>query len=641
MISLLFPTLCVLTVTLAGALVWTLRRHETLRAEFDHAAGHRRRCDGGISSRACAGEDAQGSASPGVGVSNDAHVSSSLDSLDALFSRLPDIALVVDSDLRIHRASASLARVLGRSAETVIGTSLAPLVRSRDLPLIRAFLAEARDDDEPTPAVEWPLRASDGNYIAFEHVVASGFTETDPSHFAIFSRDVSRRAGLVAQLEQAAFHDPLTSLANRALFHDRVHHALQRTARSSTRVAVLLLDLDHFKNVNDSLGHEAGDRMLLGIADRLRDCTRRSDTVCRLGGDEFSILIEHVADDETITTVADRILESIAMPFIISGHELFIGASVGVARAEAGDTPEDVLRNADVAMYHAKNRGRGGCQVFEPWMLDAAVDRLELEADLRQAITTDQFHLHYQPIVELPSGRIVGVETLLRWTHPRRGAVGPVRFIPVAEETGLIIALGARVLQMACREVARWDAETNHETVYVAVNLSGRQLQDPSLLDLVRGALDSSGLEPGRLVLEVTESVVMQNTTATLSRLRELRDLGVHIAIDDFGTGYSSLSYLHRFPIDMLKIDRSFVELLGKGTEDGAIAETIVALGRSLRLHTVAEGIETPAQRDALIAAGCRFGQGYLFSPAVSPTGLLALLAVDSGETPPDAATGE
>ncbi len=637
MTSILIPALVALNLALAGTTALLVRRERRRRIARGTPTGE----------RACADCEIEAAAPPALGSKANANGTGATagplgtperHAIDAVLSRLPDVALVVDADLRIYRASSSLARVLGRSPEQVVGTSLASLVRSRDLPLIRTFLAEARNDDEPTPAVEWPLRASDGRFIAFEHVVAGGFDDAHASCLAIFSRDVSRRAGLVAQLEQAAFHDPLTNLANRALFHDRVHHALERTERASTRVAVLLLDLDHFKNVNDSLGHEAGDRMLLGVAERLLDCTRRSDTVCRLGGDEFSILLETVNDDDTVTTVAERILESLAQPFIISGHELFVGASIGVARAEPGETPEDVLRNADVAMYHAKNRGRGGCQVFEPWMLDAAVDRLELEADLRQAITSDQFHLHYQPIVDLPSGRIVGVETLLRWTHPRRGAVGPARFIPVAEETGLIVALGARVLHMACREVAQWDVETGHEAIYVSVNLSGRQLQDPSLLELVRDVLDCSGLDPGRLVLEVTESVVMQNTVATLSRLRELRDLGVHIAIDDFGTGYSSLSYLHRFPIDMLKIDRSFVELLGKGAEDGAIAETIVALGRSLRLHTVAEGIETSAQRDALIASGCRFGQGYLFSPPVSPTGLLALLAVDAGEAPPAAA---
>jgi len=551
----------------------------------------------------------------------------------ALVDNASDVILLLDGELVIRFVTPSVLRALGYEAGALVGASLVELVHPSDVPLVRGFFAEALADGEVTPAVEWRMRARDGRWLSFENVATPRLDDPTVRGVVVASRDVSERARLVTQLEHLAFHDPLTNLPNRALFRDRVDQALARSDRYGRGVAVLFLDLDHFKHVNDSLGHEAGDRLLVEVASRLSDCIRRVDTACRLGGDEFAVLLEGVAKDEDLLDVPHRVVEALSLPITIAGKEFVVGASIGVARAEAGETADDVLRNADVAMYHAKSRGRGVCQVFEPYMHEAAVERLTLEADLRRALACDEFHVAFQPIVELESGRIVGVETLLRWDHPTRGAVSPARFVPLAEETGLIVPLGAWVLREACRRVASWRAHGEHADLHVTVNLSGRQLQDADLVDTVRRTVEESGLPPDRLVLEITESVVMQNTAVTLLRLRELRALGVRLAIDDFGTGYSSLAYLHRFPLDILKVDRAFVELLARSGDevpDVAIAQTIVQLAHSLRLATIAEGIEEPAQLEALLRFGCQFGQGYHFSPPVSPAAIEALLRVEA-----------
>ncbi|HVP27559.1 MAG TPA: EAL domain-containing protein [Myxococcota bacterium] len=548
----------------------------------------------------------------------------------ALVDHASDVLAIVDSELVIRFLTPSVSRILGYEPASLLGASLVELVHPSDVPLLRGFFAEALAEPGVTPAVEWRLRTRDGRWLLFENVGTPLLDDPAVRGVALACRDVSERVRLVTQLEHLAFHDPLTNLANRALFRDRVEQALARSDRYGRGVAVLFLDLDHFKHVNDSLGHEAGDRLLAVVAERLSNCIRRVDTACRLGGDEFSVLLEGVTNDEDLLDVPHRILDSLARPIAIAGKEFVVGASIGIARAEAGDTADDVLRNADVAMYHAKSRGRGVCQVFEHYMHEAAVERLNLEADLRHALASDEFHLDFQPIVELETAHVVGVEALLRWVHASRGSVSPARFVPIAEETGLIVPLGAWVLRHACQQVAQWRRRAD---LHVTVNLSGRQLQDTDLVATVRAALEESSLPPDRLVLEITESVVMQNTAATLLRLRELRELGVRLAIDDFGTGYSSLAYLHRFPLDVLKVDRAFVELLARDGEDVAIAQTIVQLAHSLKLSTVAEGIEDAVQLEALLRFGCQFGQGYHFSPPVSAAAIDALLAMDGGPT--------
>lgn len=440
-------------------------------------------------------------------------------------------------------------------------------------------------------------------------------------------QDVTARKTLEAELTHQAFHDALTGLANRALFLDRVAHALARAPRSRRRVAVLFLDLDNFKTVNDSLGHVEGDRLLIIAAKRLASCVRAGDTIARLGGDEFAVLVEDAEVPGDAVALAERITAAFAAPFPLGGSPLVATASVGIATSIHSATPDALLRNADAAMYRAKSEGKGRYAMFEPAMHVAALMRLQLDSELRQAIDSNEFELEYQPIVRFNTGRITAVEALVRWRHPERGMVAPGAFIAAAEETGIIVPLGRWVLHEACLQAQRWrDAYTDGPALGVTVNLSGQQLRSPEIYDDVRAALDVSGLDPARLVLEITESVLMQHTEVTLEKLRAFKSLGVRLAIDDFGTGYSSLAYLQRFPIDILKIDKAFVDGVADGESDAVIARTILALGKALGLRCVAEGVETTEQRDVLRALGCEYAQGYLFAPSLSPDAVSAML---------------
>ncbi len=433
------------------------------------------------------------------------------------------------------------------------------------------------------------------------------------------------------RLAHQAFHDPLTGLANRALFLDRVAHALARRVRNPTLLAVLFVDIDDFKKVNDSLGHPAGDQLLKVSADRLSFCVRSSDTVARLGSDEFAILVEDVASPSEVLAIAERVGTALRAPFQVGGTELFVSASIGVAPAADGDTADDLLRNAHVAMYKAKTQSKSATAVFEPWMQVAARERLDMEADMRRALERSQFVLHYQPIVRLESGEVIGVEALVRWQHDERGMVPPGDFISLAEDTGLIVPLGSWVLEQACRQAREWQLAQQPGAVplRISVNLSSRQIQEPGVVDTVRAALANSGLPANTLVLEITESVLMQHTTLTLARLRELKQLGLSLAIDDFGTGYSSLGYLQRFPIDILKIDKAFVDAVG-GESDAALARAVIALGDTLGMQTVAEGIEMPSQVDGLRRLGCKLGQGFHFARPL-PAGDLRMMLESTG----------
>jgi diguanylate cyclase (GGDEF)-like protein len=428
-----------------------------------------------------------------------------------------------------------------------------------------------------------------------------------------------------------AFHDSLTGLASRKLFLDRLDHALARAAREGTRLAVLFVDLDRFKNVNDSLGHSAGDMLLIGVAERLRSCLSAEDTAARLGGDEFAVVIEGVCDHERITDTARLIIERLRAPFLIHGHETFVDASVGIAfnvtpgddDAEPRQTGQALMRNADLAMYQAKKTGKGHYEIFRPALRAMFLRSLEMEADLRRAVDHGDFVLHYQPIVELCSDQVVGVEALVRWRDARQGLVSPQEFIPLAEETGLIVPIDRWVLGEACRQGAEWNAE---RPLAISVNLSARQLQQPDLTEVVADALRRGGLDPACLVIEITESLLLHDTEATMERLGELKALGVRVAIDDFGTGYSSLAYLRKFPIDIIKIDKSFIEGVVPGSDAAALARAIVQLGQVLRLTMVAEGIETAEQRAELRAAGCQLGQGLHFAAALPANQVEALL---------------
>jgi diguanylate cyclase (GGDEF)-like protein/PAS domain S-box-containing protein len=544
--------------------------------------------------------------------------------------------------IAVHRAgrllyvNAAGAAMLGLDGDAALrGRTTDDFVHADDLPRL---IAGGREREGRL--VDFRLLRPDGRAVEVEAVSVRITYEGRTALQTVF-RDVSERKRLEAQLVHQAFHDPLTGLANRALFRDRVEHALERQGRGAPPLAVLFLDLDDFKAVNDRLGHGAGDRLLVGVAERLRRATRGYDTVARLGGDEFAVLLEESASDDDALTVVRRVTRALAHPFALDGREVAVTASVGLAHAAPGDDAEALLRNADVAMYQAKGGGKARHAVFEAAMYEAVIARLELEADLRQAVDDPAgagFWLAYQPVVDLDTGRVASVEALLRWRHPRRGPLPPAAFVPVAEDTGLIAPLGAWVLRAACAELARWrdalrgDGRGDAALPGMAVNLSARQLERPELADEVAAALAAADVPAGALTLEITESTLMARADETLGVLRALKALGVRLAIDDFGTGYSSLSHLQRFPVDVLKIDRAFVDGLGRGGSEAALARTIVALGEALRLRTVAEGVESAAQRDELRALGCQQGQGYLFArPQDGGAVLAALLNATAG----------
>jgi diguanylate cyclase (GGDEF)-like protein len=464
-----------------------------------------------------------------------------------------------------------------------------------------------------------------GSLVVASYRPGRVYSQADREMLQVFAEQVSL-AVTDAKTQEAmhqAFHDSLTGLASRALFLDQLDHALARTAQEGGRLAVLFVDLDRFKNINDSLGHSAGDALLMGVADRLRGCLGPRDTAARLGGDEFAVVVRDGSAPEQVVGMAKRIIGELRAPFHLHGHETFIDASVGIAWGTDRDQDaQSLMRDAVLAMYQAKKNGKGRYEVFHPALRADFLRSLELEARLRGAVERDELELHYQPIVRLADRAVVGVEALVRWRDPHQGLVAPREFVPLAEETGLIVPIDRWVLREACRQGAEWNRQRAADPVdpadpaggalTVSVNVSARQLQQADLPTLVSDDLAATGLDPACLVLEITESTLLADTEATIDRLRQLRALGVRVAIDDFGTGYSSLAYLRRFPVDIIKIDRSFLE--GPGAEAWALARTIVELGRILRLTTVAEGVETAVQADELRAAGCELAQGNHFA---------------------------
>ena len=477
-----------------------------------------------------------------------------------------------------------------------------------------------------------------GSLLVGSHQPNRVYSAADREILLAFAEHVSLAVTDAKTLEamHQAFHDSLTGLASRSLFMDRVEHALALGARGEKgSVAVLFIDLDRFKMVNDTLGHGAGDLLLVHVGERLRACLRASDTAARLGGDEFAVLLQDAATATEAEGVAERIIEAIAAAFLINDKEVFVDASIGIAVSAASDiSADDLLRNADVAMYQAKRDGSGRHVTFEPGMHTALVERVELEADLRRAVDRSEFTIHYQPVVALADGHIRGVEALVRWQHPERGLVPPLDFIPLAEETGLIVPIGRWVLREACRQVSRWQDELGYgEQLSLSVNMSARQVQQPGLPGDVADALAESGLPPGRLVLEITESLLLHDQKGTAGKLEELKRIGVRLAIDDFGTGYSSLSYLRQYPIDVLKIDKSFINGIGSGAEASQFARAIVQLGQSLHLDVVAEGIEIGEQLTELRSAHCEFGQGYYFAPPLPSQDMERLLARQASAT--------
>ncbi|MFN8558042.1 MAG: EAL domain-containing protein [Dehalococcoidia bacterium] len=462
-------------------------------------------------------------------------------------------------------------------------------------------------------------------------------------------RDVTHRRAVEDQLAGLAFHDPLTGLPNRALFADRLDHALRRCQRYDEQIAVLFLDLDRFKVINDSLGHAAGDTLLVTVAERLRASVRPGDSVARFGGDEFTVLLESIVDPRDAVRVAERILDALRRPVTLEGREVVVNGSIGLtlhgpgAGRRATDEPPgpaadptgpaDLLREADVALYRAKAAGRSRVMVYDPAMSARAVEQLDLEADLRQALERQELRLVYQPMIDLITGRIRGMEALVRWFHPVRGLASPAEFIPLAEETGLILPMGRWVLAEACRQARTWQQRLpDGDGLVMSVNLSAREFQSPDLVAAVAATLLESGLDPACLELEITESALMDDAPATVQTLNALKTLGVRLALDDFGTGYSSLSYLRSFPVDRLKIDRSFIS--GLSSDDGimSIVLAVTRLAHALGMEVTAEGIETAAQLACSKAVYADHGQGYYFSRPLDSELMTALLDARFGE---------
>jgi diguanylate cyclase (GGDEF)-like protein/PAS domain S-box-containing protein len=535
----------------------------------------------------------------------------------SLVQHASDLITVLDADASIIYQSPSIERVLGYAAEDMIGTRfdrlLDPDEKSRLLHLLADGAAYVGSDTE---VLECSLRHSDGTLRQFEVLHTNLLDDDAVRGIVLNSRDVSERKIFEEQLAHQAFHDPVTNLANRALFVERVRHAVARNRREHNGIAVIFLDLDDFKTINDSLGHAAGDEVLREVAERLATSIRATDTAARFGGDEFAVLLEDVVSAQEAADTAERILDALLEPLSLDHKEIVVRTSLGISVVE-GESPADadeLIRNADAAMYIAKRDGKGGYRLFEPAMHEGVLARLELRADLQRAMVTDQLELHYQPLVHLEDGRVSGLEALLRWRHPERGLVGPDEFVPLAEEMGLIIPIGRWVLREGCRQAKTIQGLVPRDTpLTMSINLSVKQLQQSDIVGDVREALEDSGLAPETLTLEITETVMMTDTDLAVQRLEELRALGVRLAMDDFGTGYSSLSYLSRFPVDILKMDRSFLAR-GASPEASGLATAVVALGQTLNLDVVAEGIEFPEQWATLRDLGCGLGQGFYFA---------------------------
>ena len=535
----------------------------------------------------------------------------------SLVQNSSDVITVVTADGLVGYQSPSIRHVFGHRPEALQDRGLAALVAPGDLASV--FTAFADLEPGATRIVTCGVVHADGRPRRAEIVVTNRLEDPDVEGYVLNARDDTERRALEEQLTHMAFHDPLTDLANRALFRNRVEHALARR-RPDGLVGALFIDLDDFKNVNDSLGHAVGDELLVLVAERLRRDLRPGDTVGRLGGDEFAVLLEDIDDELQPVRAAERILQAMGAPFVVGGRTLHSRASIGIATASVGtDSAGDLLRNADTAMYTAKARGKGRYARFDGDMHGLVARRMELEADLRAALERDELAVAYQPIFSLRTGSLTGFEALARWNHPVHGPVGPDEFIRVAEESGLILDLGRWVMTTAMTQARDWGAQyPERGTLEMSVNVSARQVRQPDVVTDVLSTLAAIGVDPACLVVELTETMLMDDTEPTIEKLQQLRGRGVKVAIDDFGTGYSSLSYLVRLPVDKLKIDRSFVVAMGAGAEESALVQAIVTMGHLLGLTIVAEGIETQEQHHALKAAGSDLGQGYRLGRPVS-----------------------
>jgi diguanylate cyclase (GGDEF)-like protein/PAS domain S-box-containing protein len=515
-------------------------------------------------------------------------------------------------------------------------------IHREDIERVHREIKVHLEQSTPLFQSEHRIRHQDGTYRwVLSRGLAVRSEEGEACRMVGSQTDITERRLAEEQLLHNALYDGLTGLPNRVLFNDRLDYALERTKRRPDYLfAVLFLDLDRFKVVNDSLGHAVGDQLLIAVARRLQVCLRTVDTVARLGGDEFTILLEDIKSVADATHTAERILHRLNQPFRIAEQDVFISTSIGIALGRAPSRPgyeqaADLLRDADIAMYRAKVQGKARYVMFDDAMHAGALSLLRMEMDLRQAIKNHEFQVYYQPIVSVGSGTTLGFEALVRWDHPQHGFIAPAEFIPVAEETGLISAIDRIVLSAACGQMREWiDQFPNHPDLTVSVNLSGKHFSQPDLAEQVTCILQETELPAKHLKLEITESAIMEDAESAAVTLKKLRALGIHLSIDDFGTGYSSLSYLRRFPINTLKIDRSFIEGVGAEGEDAEIVQIIVALAHNLGMDVTAEGVETPEQLAKLLSFSCQQAQGYYFSKAVDGPAAAAILEQESQITP-------
>ena len=538
---------------------------------------------------------------------------------------------LVSSEGRWLQVNRSLCDILGYAEHDLLSTDFLGITHPEDLPAALANISQVLKGKTATSQMEKRYIHKNGHEVWVHWCVSLARDAYTQSVHLIFQiQDITDRKLAEQRLHHDAFHDALTGLPNRALFMDHLKLAIARSQRHHQRLfAVLYLDLDRFKIVNDSLVHTTGDQLLVGIADRLKQNLRPGDTVARLGGDEFTVLVEDIADEAEAIQIAERIQKELSIPFALNGREVFTTISMGIAPSSTGyANAEDILRDADTAMYRAKASGKARYEIFDTAMHARALNLLQMETDMRRAVEREEFFLHYQPIVSLENFALRGFEALVRWQHPERGYISPMDFIPVAEETGLIIPLGEWVLREACRQMQRWQKLFPSDTpLFISVNLSSKQFGQSDLIEKAATIFHETGINPRTIKLEITESVVMENIETATEMLKQLRALGVQLSIDDFGTGYSSLSYLHRFPIDTLKIDRSFVTRMSGQNENTEIVRTIVVLAQNLGMDVVAEGVETNDQLRLLRELGCENGQGYFFSKPVNKHGAEKIIA--------------
>jgi diguanylate cyclase (GGDEF)-like protein/PAS domain S-box-containing protein len=564
----------------------------------------------------------------------------------SLVQRAFDVVTVVGADGVVRYTSGSVERVLGYSDRQLLGMPLASLVHPDDRELLPPFLEEVTAAPGRSTSIEWRVRHRDGLWLEVETVATNLLHLPEVGGIVLNTRSLSERKALERELARRASHDPLTGLLSRALLRRRIGLALERGMRAGYGCALLLLDLDGFKAINDTLGQLTGDQVLVAVAALLREHLRPSDAAARLGGDEFAVLLEvgggEAAAAAQAAALAERLCRALQAPLRVDGKAVAVRASIGIRAAAPAGTgaaqpgPEELLRDAETAMGVAKTRGGGAWQVFDEPLRAAALARRDVEADLRQALDNQVFTLRYQPVVELASGRVAGFEALVRWRHPERGLVMPEEFIAIAEEIGVIVPLGRWALETACRALRGWQERyPTQPRRWMAVNLSVRQLQQPDLLDDVAAVLAAAGLDADDLVLELTETVFADDADEIVARLEALRALGVHVAIDDFGTGYSSLGYLRRLPVDTLKVAKPFVDGLRHGAAEAALVRAIVRLGSTLQLRVIAEGVEDDAQAAELAGLGCGFAQGFHFGRPLDDRAVEALLAAERREPAP------